>query len=423
MRTLLAVTTLLIMLVSCRTQQVTEARRSPPPPETPEARADAGLAPAEPATQEGSAPLAVPSPPAAVSEMQPAERVEGLLRQMSLRQKIGQRFMFGFAGRKPGERLLRIIGEESVGGVVLTRGNIVNRAQVTELTALLQEAAAQTRPAIELLVGVDQEGGRVNRLDLEQLSRFPAPFYWTQYRDPAYVEAIAYVTAREALALGCNMNFAPVLDLYDVADGSVIGDRSMGPNPFLVAEQGVFYLAGARRAGITAVVKHFPGHGRTIVDSHRQLPVVQATEEDLWKRDLIPFQVAIDHGVDAVMTAHLLMPQLDPELPATMSAPIIRGLLRQRLHFDGVVVSDDIDMGALRNNFAPRQIVEGCIRAGVDLMLSTGGQDALALIDEVESLVEEGVLSEETIDEGVRRILRLKLEHGLLPAPGWESPQ
>jgi beta-N-acetylhexosaminidase len=423
MRTLVAITTLLILLVSCQTQQVKEAPRRPAQPEARPLPVDPGLIPLEPVPEEGALPLAIPAPPAAVAPIQPSERVDALLRQMSLRQRIGQRFMVGFPGKKPGERLLRLIREGSLGGVLLTRSNVVSRVQVRELTAFLQEAARQDNPAIALLVGVDQEGGRVNRLDLDQLTRFPAPFYWTQYRDPLYVESVAYITGREALALGCNTNFAPVLDLYDLADDSVIGDRSMGANPFLVAEQGVFYIAGARRAGITAVAKHFPGHGRTSVDSHKQLPVIRASEAELWKSDLIPFQLAIDHGLDAVMTAHLLLPELDPDLPATLSTVIIRGLLRDKLRFDGVVVSDDIDMGALRNNFTPRQIVENCVRAGVDLILSTGGQDPIALVDQVESLVKEGVLSEELIDEGVRRILRLKLEHGLLPAPGWESPQ
>jgi beta-N-acetylhexosaminidase len=171
------------------------------------------------------------------------------------------------------------------------------------------------------------------------------------------------------------------------------------------------------------VAKHFPGHGRTSVDSHDQLPIVEAGEADLWKRDLIPFQLAIDHDVDAVMTAHLLLPKLDPDFPVTLSEEIIRGLLRERLGFDGVVISDDVDMGALRTHYSPEEIVERSIRAGIDLILTTGGLDVLALIEEVESWVEDGVMSEELIDEGARRILRLKLEHGLLPAPELEAQQ
>jgi len=422
MRTLVAVTSLLILLVACRSQPGSGPARAPGAPDAggPEAAA-AGLKRLEPAAGDGfpdeASAAALPQPPIEAGGLhRQNERIEALLATLTLRQKIGQRFMTGFPGKRVGERSLKLVREGYVGGLLLTRGNIQNRSQIRELTAALQDAARENSPAIGLFIAIDQEGGRVSRLDLDNVTRFAAPYYWTEYRDPWYVESIAYIAGREALALGCNMNFAPVLDLYALPDDSVIGDRSMGPNPFQVGEQGVFYLYGARRAGIAAVVKHFPGHGRTNVDSHRQLPVVEADEGELWKRDLIPFQLAIDHDVEAVMTAHLLLPRLDPDYPVTLSESILRGLLRGRLGFDGVVVTDDIEMGALRNSYSPVAILEHSIRAGVDLVLGTGGLDTLELIREVEALVEKGILSEELIDEGVRRILRLKLRYGLLPA-------
>jgi beta-N-acetylhexosaminidase len=403
MRALLAAVALMVLLVACQTQK--EAAR---PPDTPEV----SLEPAYggPASPPSGLPLGpyLPAPP--------IRQVEELLGRLTLRQKIGQRLVTGFGGTSLEERTVRLLREAQVGGLLLLRANVENEGQVRKLTAALQETARGGQPGIGLFIAVDQEGGRVSRLDLQSVTRFPAPHYWTEQRDPYYVEAVAYVAAREALSLGCNMNFAPVLDLYARPDDTVIGDRSMGANPFQVGEQGVFYLLGARRAGIAAVVKHFPGHGRTTVDSHGELPVVDAAEAELLGGDLIPFELAIDHGVDAVMTAHLMMPRLDPKLPVTLSETIVRGLLRERLGFRGVVVSDDIQMGALKNNYSSRDILMYCIRAGVDLILDSGGFDPFVLVDEVVGLVESGQLSEELIDEGARRVLLLKQKYGLLPS-------
>jgi beta-N-acetylhexosaminidase len=249
---------------------------------------------------------------------------------------------------------------------------------------------------------------------LDSLTRFPAPYYWGEYQDPHYVEAAAYIISREALALGCNLNLAPVLDLYDTPDDSVVGDRSMGTNPVQVGERGVYYLSGARRAGIAVVAKHFPGHGRTTVDSHHSLPVVDVSEKTLLNRDLLPFQMVIRHDVDAIMTAHILYPQIDPDFPVTLSSIFLRGLLRERLGFQGVIISDDIEMGALSSRYTPEEVLRYGINAGVDILLEYGSFDVLKLIDEVHTMVEAGEIDPEVIDEGVRRVLLLKWKAGLL---------
>jgi beta-N-acetylhexosaminidase len=344
----------------------------------------------------------------------PQQIVEQVLQQLTLRQKIGQRFITGFSGSAMNGSVEKLIEQGCIGGFMLSRGNIKNRAQVKALVEELQAAARAHNPGIGLLIAVDQEGGRVSRLDLDTLTRFPAPYYWGQYQDPFYVEAAAYIISREALALGCNINFAPVLDLYDKADDTIVGDRSMGVNPVRVGERGVYYLFGAQRAGIAVVAKHFPGHGRTTVDSHHSLPVVEVSEKTLLNQDLLPFQMVIRHGVDAIMTAHILYPQIDPDFPATLSATFLRGLLRQRLGFEGVIISDDIEMGALRSRYDPEDIVKYGINAGVDILLEYGSYDVLKLIDEVHTMVEAGEIDPEAIDEGARRVLLLKWKAGLL---------
>jgi len=404
---------LIVLLAACQTQR--EAELDVPSVQEPPEVSMRPL-PGEPEISEDKiGDMSLPVYPQTGIQLRSAEEVVELyLQELSLRQKIGQRFLTGFTGKSLSNSTKKLIEEGYIGGVMLSQRNIKNRAQVRALTEALQETARAQNPPIGLFIAVDQEGGRVNRLDLDTLTRFPAPYYWGEYQDPHYVEAAAYIISREALSLGCNINFAPVLDLYNTPDDSIVGDRSMGENPVLVGERGVYYLYGAQRAGIASVVKHFPGHGRTTVDSHHELPVVDIDEKTLLNEDLLPFQIAIRHGVEAVMTAHILYPQIDPDFPATLSATLLRGLLRGLLGFDGVIISDDIEMGALRGRYSPQEIVKHGLNAGVDIILEYGTLDVLQLIEEVHTMVESGEISREIIDEGVRRILLLKWKYGLL---------
>ncbi len=405
----------LLLLASCRSAPMAE---DPVPPPLAGQAAEPGLQPpnGHAVKAERVDGWSLPQVPTGLSSEQ--ERVvEQCLAGLSLEQKIGQRLLFGVPGTRVGERARRLVRDGFLGGVLLNKQNISGQEQLTRFTAELQELARQNRPAIGLLVAVDQEGGRVSRLELERLSRFPPPHDWATYGDPFYIEAVAYITAREARELGCNLNLAPVLDLYALGDGTIIGDRSMGGEPSEVASLGLAYLTGARRAGMAAAIKHFPGHGRTVVDTHQKLPVLEVDWQTLWEHDLLPFRKAIEGGVEAVMTAHILYPRLDPDYPVTLSEKIVRGLLRGRLGFEGVVISDDIEMGALASNYPTREILKRAVLAGVDIVLAAGGQDALKLIGELKGLVRSGELTEEQIDEGARRVLRLKLSYGLLPPP------
>ncbi|UCF99862.1 MAG: beta-N-acetylhexosaminidase [Spirochaetaceae bacterium] len=404
---------IIVLLAACQTQEKVELD-SPAPEERPEV----SIKPLPEETRGDGDRLGGISLPVYPEDGKPLpgaeDIVELVLQQLTLRQKIGQRFITGFTGRKVNNSVVSVIEQGYVGGFMLTRSNIQSRPQVKVLVDELQAVARAHNPPIGLFIAVDQEGGRVSRLDLDTLTRFPAPYYWGEYQDPLYVEAAAYIIGREVLALGCNLNFAPVLDLYGQPDDSIVGDRSMGTNPVQVGERGVYYLYGAQRAGIAAVVKHFPGHGRTTVDSHHQLPVVDIDEKTLLNEDLLPFQMAIHHGAEAIMTAHILYPRIDPDFPVTLSTIFLRGLLRERLGFDGVIISDDIEMGALRSRYSPQEIVRYALNAGVDILLEYGTLDVLKLIDEVHTMVETGEISAEAIDEGARRVLLLKWKYGLL---------
>ncbi len=404
---------LIAVLAACQSQKKVQLE-GPPRQEHPEVSMKP-LPGEEQATAERFDRMSLPVYPEEGGEMPgPEQIVERILQQLTLRQKIGQRFITGFSGVKINSSAKDLVEQGCIGGFMLTRANIRNRAQVKALIEDLQATARAHNPGIGLFIAVDQEGGRVSRLDFDTLTRFPAPYYWGEYQDPLYVEAAAYIISREALSLGCNINLAPVLDLYDKPDDSIVGDRSMGINPVQVGERGVYYLFGAQRAGIAAVAKHFPGHGRTTVDSHYSLPVVEVNEKTLLNEDLLPFQMMIRHGVDAIMTAHILYPQIDPDFPVTLSTIFLRGLLRERLGFEGVIISDDIEMEALGSRYSPEQIIKYAINAGVDILLEYGSFDVLKLIDEVHTMVEAGEIDPEVIEEGARRVLRLKWKYGLL---------
>ena len=341
-------------------------------------------------------------------------RVQRIMRAMTLEQKIGQRFICWIEGKQITEQSLELV-RQAAAGVILYPWNIENPDQVRELTAAIQKAARESDPPIGFFISVDQEGGRVVAFRFRETTGLSPAFYWGRYDDPRYVTAIAYIAGREIRELGCNMNFAPVLDLYGTADSTIIGDRSLGNDPAAVGTLGIHYLQGARRAEIIPVIKHFPGHGSSTVDSHGRLPVVDMPEEKLLERDFKPFLMAVQAGAEAVMTAHILFPQIDPDYPVTLSERILRDMLRDRYGYQGVIISDGMAMGALAENFTVSDSLKLMIRAGVDLILVHSRYDLVDLKLEILRLLHRGEISEAQIDEGVERILKLKLRYGLLP--------
>ncbi|NBF39269.1 MAG: beta-N-acetylhexosaminidase [Spirochaetes bacterium] len=343
--------------------------------------------------------------------------VDKTLEEMSLEQLVGQRFVTWLAGPAPTEKELHLAREGAVGGFIVYPRNVVDRAQVTALTTALQRAALSSAPPVGLLLAADQEGGRVAALRLPDMPQFPPARSWTQHDDPDYVEASSYVINRELASVGINANFAPVLDVYEHGDESIIGDRAFSDTPELVGTLGRAYLAGAERAGVIAVPKHFPGHGSTAVDSHGELPVVLLSREELYDRHLPPFRAAVDSGAPAMMTAHLLLPAVDPRYPATLSQRIITGILREELGFDGVVISDGVAMGAISRNYDVVEAVELSMKAGVDIILVHARYDVDELVEATVELVRQRKIPRDDVEAATRRVLELKARYGLLPPP------
>ncbi|MBI3988969.1 MAG: beta-N-acetylhexosaminidase [candidate division NC10 bacterium] len=336
---------------------------------------------------------------------------------MTLDEKIGQLFIFGFDGTEPSEELQRFIRHANLGGVVLLKRNIRDPLQLFSLIAALQASS----PSLPLFVAVDQEGGRVSRLD-PPFTQFPSPARVGEVGSVKLAHAMGAAIGKELRAVGINVDLAPVLDVNTNPSNPVIGDRAFGADPDLVAELGVSFFWGLKEQGILAVGKHFPGHGDTSLDSHEALPIVSHPKERLDAVELQPFAEAIEAGIPALMTAHVLYPSLDPWYPATLSKAILTDLLRGELGFPGLIVSDDLAMKAISDRYGSGEAAVRFLEAGGDLVLICHTWERqMEAIEAVKYAVEEGRISEERIEESLRRIIAVK-ERYLVP-PTSASPE
>ena len=283
---------------------------------------------------------------------------------MNVSEQVGQLCMIGFEGREVTSDLRAWMREYQPGGIILFSRNLVDPVQIAHLTNDLQALAGD----IPLLIAIDQEGGRVSRLP-SGFTLFPPAATVAQSGSTELAYQAAAVTAKELRAVGINMNMAPVLDIHTNPSNPIIGDRAFGTEPEQVCLMGAATIAGLHDHRVLACGKHFPGHGDTSADSHLELPVVQATRERLEEVELKPFQYAIDHGLQAMMTAHIHYPALDQSNPATMSPAILSGMLRQQMGFSGVILSDDLEMRAILDHSEVGNAAVRSLQAGVDMLL------------------------------------------------------
>jgi beta-N-acetylhexosaminidase len=346
--------------------------------------------------------------------------VECALTHMTLRDKVAQMVwpqLYGdyvSADAPEWRRLTGLVREQHVGGVIMSVGSPL------EIAAKLN--ALQRMSDLPLLVSADLEAGAgfrarggyflPNAIDLGGAVVFPPEMALGASGDTALAWAQGRATASEGRAIGITIDFAPVLDVNNNPANPVINTRSFGEIPESVANMGVAYLHGIEAGGMIATGKHFPGHGDTGVNSHLALPVVDASRARLDTVELVPFRAAIDAGVGAIMTFHGAMPALDSTgVPGTLSAPVLTGLLRDQLHFNGLIVTDAMDMRGVLDLFGTPEAMKRAVAAGADVLLMPA--DVLHAIDAVVQGVQEGRYDEKRIDQSVRRILTLKRQLGL----------
>jgi len=414
--TIAACVIVLLLVAGCSRQGTAS---SPPPSGT--GAPPAASAPTTSASPSQEPPPGGPSPsaseptpePTPSSDLSPEEiKIRQTMQAMTLEEKVGQMLLAGVQGTKVDAAAKRMIAEDHVGGIILFKNNLSGglRSSAELLNGL---KAANEGNSVPLFLSVDQEGGRVSRLPKE-FQPMPAAAVVGKTGDAALAEQMGGLIARQLRLLGFNVDFAPVLDTFSNPNNTVIGDRSFGSKPELVDEMGAAEMKGLQAGGILPVVKHFPGHGDTSVDSHKDLPIVRKSEAELLKLELKPFQHAIAQGAEAVMVAHILFPELDPDMPASLSEPIITGLLRDKLGFDGVVITDDLAMGAIANNYGAPEAAIRSVEAGGDILLMAHSYEiAHQIYNALLDSVRDGRIPESRIDESVSRILKLKFAYGM----------
>jgi beta-N-acetylhexosaminidase len=277
----------------------------------------------------------------------------------------GELLIVGFEGLRAPDELLARVAAGRVGGVILFARNLGAPSEVASLVDAIGSAAP---PGPPLMMAIDQEGGRVQRLK-SPLTVWPPMATLAAHDDDALTEAVGRALGEELRLFGFNLDFAPVLDVRTNPSNQVIGDRAFGENPAAVEKQALAFWRGLEASGVRGCGKHFPGHGDTIQDSHLELPRIESSLAQLRKTELPPFEAAVRAGVPMIMTAHIVFPGVD-ERPATMSGKWIDGLLRDGMGFKGVVVSDDLDMKAVAGRFPVEEVVRDSLAAGVDCFLT-----------------------------------------------------
>ncbi|WP_228028181.1 beta-N-acetylhexosaminidase [Chitinibacter fontanus] len=338
-----------------------------------------------------------------------------------LRAQLGQLVMVGFDGFMPNAQIEQLIREQRIGGVILFRRNIESPMQVAALCRRLQEINAEVTD-VPLLIGIDQEGGMVMRIE-EGVTPMPSAMaYASGYAShavagcsPADCEALHRIGADELRQMGININFAPSLDINNNRANPVIGVRSFGENSPTVTVYGLAAMRGIQAAGLAATAKHFPGHGDTATDSHYALPLVPHDKARLDAVELVPFKAAIAAGIDAIMTAHVVFPAIEPDTstPATLSRKVLTGLLREEMGFDGVIVTDCLEMDAIANvDNGGVGVVQGAVKAitaGADIaLISHTYQHQREAVAALAMAVEQGYISLDQIQQSLARITALK---------------
>jgi beta-N-acetylhexosaminidase len=322
----------------------------------------------------------------------------------NLHQLAGQLIMVRLFGTELDADSAAFLRENHVRGACLFRQNMVDEAQLKRLTGALRDVMGS-----EALIALDQEGGAVVRSTWVPAP--PSAMALGAADDPVLAREVGAAVARAVRSLGFNWNFAPVLDLNNNPQNPVIAERSFGADPLRATELALAWMAGSESEGVACCVKHFPGHGDTHVDSHRDLPTVDKPLAQLERFEFAPFRIAAA-SAPAMMTAHIVYPALDAEFPATMSRPILTGILRDQWDYRGVVITDGMDMHAIAHRYSAGQAAVNALVAGADMVMAIGSREAqLETIDAIASAIRDGVLPLAEVKARLARLSALAEAH------------
>ncbi len=331
------------------------------------------------------------------------DKVTSVMKEMSIEDKIAQMLIVYYMGEEVDEKLDNVMKSHTPGGFIVMKSNITTYEGTKKFISDLKGYSD-----IPLIVGMDQEGGSVQRLsnisDVE-VTDIPYMYDLGSTSDTKLAYDVGKVMAEELRTIGVNMVFAPVLDVYMNENNTVIGKRSFGRDAEMVANMATSLAKGLEDNGVIATYKHFPGHGDTEVDSHDSLPVISKSYEEFKNIELVPFEKAIENNAKAIMVGHIAVPSITGNNdPASMSSKIITDILRNDMKYDGLVVTDGLNMGAVTKNYTAEQIYVKAIEAGSDLLLMPNGSSVA--IDCIKKNI-----SEDRIDESVEKILKFKYRY------------
>lgn len=337
--------------------------------------------------------------------------IKNQIGQMTLEEKVGQMIIVGVEGSTFNSSIGKMIDDYHVGGFIFMGTSIKNANQLLKLVNSIKTANSNNK--IPLFLSTDEEGGRVERMP-QEFERYPTNYAIGKIDNEGLSYNIGNTIAHEISSFGFNVDFAPVLDINSNPKNPVIGDRSFGTNPQLVSSLGVETMKGLQGGNMITVVKHFPGHGDTSVDSHVGLPKVNKDLKQLSSFELIPFTQAIKNNVDGIMIAHILLPNIDSKYPASMSKVVISDILRKQLGYNGVVITDDMTMGAITQNYSIGDATVKSVDAGSDIILIAHDYTkGIAAVTSIINAVNSGSIKVDRINESVYRILKLKEKYNL----------
>lgn len=339
--------------------------------------------------------------------------VNDIISKMTLSQKIGQLFVVGFSGTSFTDSFKEVIKQYNFGNVIYMGANVTNYNTLAKMSNDIQKAMVEIN-SVPAFISTDQEGGRVARIK-NGGTHFISSMAMAATNDynNTYLEGVAM--GKELKHYGINVDYAPSLDVNNNHDNPIIGVRSYSDNPVVVSMFGNNMIKGLKESGVMACVKHFPGHGNTNVDSHYGLPVISSSLEELYSIELAPFISSISNGIDSIMTTHIIFEAFDTKYPATLSDKVINGFLRNTLSYNGLVITDGMEMGAVTSNFGGyEQTAVQAIKAGVDILLYTSNTNPRKAHSALVNAVNNGDISIDRIEESIRRSLLKKLKYGIL---------
>ncbi|MGG7160017.1 beta-N-acetylhexosaminidase [Clostridium baratii] len=343
------------------------------------------------------------------SKDNPKDEILETISNMSLDEKIGQLVISGFYGTTLDENILKLIKENKISGVILFNRNVKDSNTLLSLNNSLKESNKNNK--LPLFISVDEEGGSVTRMP-KDIKRLPTNKYIGSLNNKDLSYNVGEILGEQLSYFGFNMNFAPVLDINSNPNNPVIGDRSFGNNKDTVAILGTSTMKGIQSKNIISVVKHFPGHGDTSVDSHVNLPVVNYDINRLKSFEFVPFKTAIQNGADAIMVGHILLPKIDSKYPSSMSYEIVTNILRKDLGFNGLIVSDDMTMGAITENYSIEEASIKAINSGVDLLLVCQKyENTENVLKALKEAVLNGTISKERLDNALYNIISIKKKY------------